>query len=147
MSMMAGATGFSKIDASSEYWQTALDEESVNLLAFNMPFCRYKYKRLPFGIHCASEVFEKRIAHIQNDILVWGKDKEDHDQNLLAVMDRIQESGLELNKSKCAFGLNQLKYCSHISSDKGVKADPSAIEAITNMPTPESSILQNLCQI
>ena len=53
-------------------------------------------------------------------------------------MDRIQESGLELNKSKCAFGLNQLKYCGHISSDKAVKADPSTIEAITNMPTPES---------
>ena len=32
----------------------------------------------------------------------------------------------------------QLKYGGHISSDKGVKADPSKIEAITNMPIPES---------
>ena len=53
-------------------------------------------------------------------------------------MDRIQKSGLKLNKYKCAFGLNQLKYCGHIFSDKSVKADPSKIEAITNMPTPES---------
>ena len=148
MSMMAGATRFSKIDASSGYWQIALDKESSNLLAFNTPFGRYKFKRLPFGVHCASEVFDKRIAkiidglldcaHIQDDILVWDKDKEDYDQNLRAVMDRIQKSGLKLNKSKCAFGLNQLKYCGHIFSDKGVKADPSKIEAITNMPTPES---------
>ena len=148
MSMMARATRFSKIDASSGYWQIALDKESSNLLAFNMPFGRYKFKRLPFGVHCASEVFDKHIAeiidgllgcaHIQDDILVWGKDKEDHDQNLRAVMDRIQKSGLKLNKSKCAFGLHQLKYCGHIFSDKGVKADPSKIEAITKMPTPES---------
>ena len=53
-------------------------------------------------------------------------------------MNRIQKSGLKLNKSKCAFGLNQLKYCGHIFIDKGVKADPSKIEAITNMPSPES---------
>ena len=53
-------------------------------------------------------------------------------------MDSIQKSGLKLNKSQCAFGLNQLKYCGHIFSDKGVKADSSKIEAITNMPTPES---------
>ena len=55
---------------------------------------------------------------------ISGKDKEDHDQNLRAVMDRIPKSGLKLNKSKCAFGLNQLKYCGHIFSNKGVKADP-----------------------
>ena len=53
-------------------------------------------------------------------------------------MDKIQKSGLKLNKSKCAFGLNQLKYCGQIFSDKGVKADPSKIEAITNMSTLES---------
>ena len=98
--MMAGATRFSKIDTSSGYWQIALDEESSNLLAFNTPLGRYKFKRLPFGVYCALEVFDRRIteiidclpgcAHIQDDILVWGKDKEDHDQNLRAVMDRIQ---------------------------------------------------------
>ena len=111
-----------------------IDKESSNLLAFNMPFGRYKFKRLPFGVHCASEFFDKHIAeiidgllgcaHILDNILVWGKDKEDHDQNLRAVMDRIQKSGLKLNKSKSAFGLNQLKYCGHIFSDKGFKADP-----------------------
>ena len=53
-------------------------------------------------------------------------------------MDRIHKSGLKLNKSECEFGLNQLKHCGHIFSDKGVKADPSNIEVITNMPTPES---------
>ena len=92
MSMTDGATRFSKIDTSSEYWQIALDKESSNLLAFNMPFGRHKFKRLRFGVHCASDVCDKCIAeiidgllgcaHIQDDTLVWGKDKKDHDQNL-----------------------------------------------------------------
>ena len=63
MSMMAGATRFSKIDALG-YWQIALNKESSNLLAFNTPFGRYKFKRLPFGVHCSSEDFDKRIAEI-----------------------------------------------------------------------------------
>ena len=89
---------------------------------------------------CITEIIDDLLgcARIQDDILVWSKDKEDHDQNLRAVMDRIQKSGLKLNKSKCGFGLNQLKCCGHIFSDKGIKADPSKIEVITNMPTPES---------
>ena len=100
VSMMAGATKFSKIDTSSGYWQIALDKESVNLLPFKTPFGRYKFK-LPFGVQCASEGFGKHIAdiidglpgcaHIQDDILVWGKDKKDHDENLRAVMNRISE--------------------------------------------------------
>ncbi len=58
-----------------------IDETSSNLLAYNTPFGRFKFKRLPFGVHCASEVFSNRIseildglegvAHIQDDIIVW----------------------------------------------------------------------------
>ena len=35
------------------------------------------------------------------------------------------------------FGVNELKFCGHIFSDQGVKADPDKISAITNMPLPE----------
>ena len=69
MSMMAGATRFSEIDTSAGYWQIALNEESSNLLAFNMPFSGYKFKRLRFGVHCASEVFDKHIAEIIDGLL------------------------------------------------------------------------------
>jgi hypothetical protein len=73
---------------------------------------RFKFKRLPFGVHCASEVFSKRIseildgldrvAYIQDDIIVWGTDQENNDK-------RIKESGLKLNKKKCEFGLREIK--------------------------------------
>ena len=85
MSQMSGAKIFSKLDARAGYWQMKLDEPSSDLLAFNTPFGRYEFKRLPFGVHCASEVFSNQIsnlidglegvAHIQNDIIVWPKMK------------------------------------------------------------------------
>ena len=59
MSMMSDAKFFSKMDASAGYWQIKLDEDSANLLAFNMPFERYHFMRMPFSIHSALEVFSK----------------------------------------------------------------------------------------
>lgn len=54
---LSGAQYFSKLDATNSFWQIKLDDESSNLCAFNTPFGRYKYKRMPFGIKSASEVF------------------------------------------------------------------------------------------
>ena len=81
-SRLAGAKYFSKLDANQGYWQITLDEESSRLTTFNTPFGRYRFLRMPFGIHSAQEVFHKRISqHFEDlegvetdidDILVWG---------------------------------------------------------------------------
>ena len=110
MSMMSDVKFFSKMDASAGYWQIKLDKDSVNLLAFNTPFGRYRFMRMPFGIHSASDVFSKRIseiieefdgvAHIQDCIIIWASDKKTHDERLRIVLDQIKKSGLKLNKKK-----------------------------------------------
>ena len=53
-SQMPGASYFSKLDASSGYCKIKLDEQSSNLFTFGTPSGRYRFKRLPYGIHCAS---------------------------------------------------------------------------------------------
>ena len=85
LSKLGGAKVFSKVDASSGYWQIKMDQASAKLLAFNTPFGRYCLKRLPFGVHNAAEVFQKRVAEIidgtenlandQDDIIVFGQEK------------------------------------------------------------------------
>ena len=82
-SRLAGAIYFSKLDANQlGYWLITLDEESSRLMTFNTPFGHYRFRRMPFGIHSAQEVFQKRISqHFEDlegvetdidDILVWG---------------------------------------------------------------------------
>ncbi|CAC5386295.1 unnamed protein product [Mytilus coruscus] len=55
------ASLFSCFGATHGFWQIQLDEESSKLLTINKPFGRYRYRRLPFGISSAPEVFSKAV--------------------------------------------------------------------------------------
>ncbi|GBN85890.1 Uncharacterized protein K02A2.6 [Araneus ventricosus] len=50
----------SKLDASSGFWQIPLDKKSSYLTTFIIPFARFRFQRLPFGISSAPEHFQRR---------------------------------------------------------------------------------------
>ena len=55
-----------------------------------------------------------------DDILFFGKDREEHDRNLRAVMQTVRASGLKLNREKCQFGKSEIKYFGHIVGKDGI---------------------------
>ena len=61
LSRLPQAKVFSKFDASSEFWQLQLNEQSSELTTFSTPFGRYKFNRLHFGISSTPEVFQKAM--------------------------------------------------------------------------------------
>ena len=66
-SQMFSSCFVSKLDACSGYWQIKVDEESSHLLAFGTPLGRYCFKRLPYRINSANEVFQLEITSIISD--------------------------------------------------------------------------------
>ena len=94
---MPNAKYFSVLDASSGFWQVKLDRESCKLCTFNTLFGRYMFKRLPFGICSAQDIFQTIMSKIfediegvevvVDDILVWGASEED-DTRLEKVLQR-----------------------------------------------------------
>lgn len=97
-SAMAGAQFFSKLDASSGFYQVKLDEESAALCTFNTPFGRHCFLRVPFGIASAPEVFHRTVQQIfdgmegvgvfLDDVVVWGATRAEHDERLRKVLAR-----------------------------------------------------------
>ena len=93
-----GAKVFAILDVCSGFWHTSLDEESSKIMTFNTPFGWYRWKRLPFGISSAPEVFQCKmhelieglsgIEVIADDFAVVGFREsmedaiQDHNQNL-----------------------------------------------------------------
>ena len=145
-SQMSGAKYFSKLDASSGYWQIKVDRESSNLLTFGTSIGIFRFKRLPYSIHSASEVFQKTVSSIisdiqgsansQDDMVIWGKTFAEHDNRLRKVLLKVRESGLKLNKNKCQFHKNSIVFLGHIISSEGIKVDPSKTDAITKVSVP-----------
>nr|XP_054602637.1 uncharacterized protein K02A2.6-like [Nothobranchius furzeri] len=148
MAQFAGAKWFSKLDASSGFWQLRLDEESSRLCTFNTPEGRYRFPRLPDGILSAPEVHHKTIhmifEHIpgvetmMDDIIVWGTTREEHDQRLRQVLDKTRKVNLKLNKDKCEFGVKKLTFVGDVVGENGVKPDPKKTSAICNVERPNN---------
>ena len=59
LALLSGATVFSKVNANSGFWQIPLANESQHYTIFISPFGRYQFKKLPFGISSAPEIFER----------------------------------------------------------------------------------------
>jgi len=144
---LTGAKYFSKLDANCGYWQVQLDDESAKLTAFNSPFGRFEYLRLPFGVSNAPEVFMKKMSEtfddldgvevIMDDLLIYGSSQEEHDKNLENVMKRCQEKNIKLNIKKCQFKVQEVKYMGHTVTAQGLKPDDNKIEAIKAMQSPK----------
>lgn len=145
-SNLSGARYFSKCDAKNGFWMIKLTKQSSKLCTFSTPFGRYRFLRLPFGINCAPEVFHNEMYKIFklegvevyiDDLLIWGKNKQEHDDRLKEVIRRAKENGVKLNRDKCVFGVEEISFLGHKFDKNGMRPDESRVRAIMKMPTPE----------
>ena len=72
----------------------------------------------------------------QDDILISADNKEEHDRRVHEVLSKVRDSGLKLNKSKCAFGVTELKFVGQVISERGIEPDPEKVSRIVDMPLP-----------
>lgn len=146
LSELGKAKVFSKLDANCGYWQMKLKAESQKLTTFITPFGRYFCRRLPFGISSAPEIFQREMQKAlmdlpgvvcqMDDVLVYGSCQKEHDERLGAALKRLMKAGITLNKEKCAFSKDSVKFLGHVIDASGIHADPDKTKSIREFPTP-----------
>ena len=77
------------------------------------------------------------LCHL-DDVLVFGKDCQDHDAHLQAVLEQIRSAGITLNHQKCEFGKTTLTFLGHVINQHGISPDPLKTTAIKEMPPPKT---------
>ena len=141
-----GATTFSKLDLNKAFHQIMIAEESRPLTTITTHKGLYWYKRLHMGIASASEMFTEKIRemlvdlpgqlNMTDDILVFGKSKEDHQANLLAVLKRLEMKGLTLNIDKSEFYKKELTFFGLRFTSKGVSPTEDRVRGIMEVSAP-----------
>ena len=139
---------FSCLDLKQGYHQIPLDEQSKSLTAFIAPGGLYEYNVMPMGLKDCPSAFSRIRNQVligltgsnvyMDDIIVQGVSLEDNIKNLEEVLVRLQEAKLTIKLSKCDFFKSSVKYLGHIVSAEGLKPQPEKVEAITNMPKPQT---------
>ena len=137
---LSNAKIYSTIDAKNALWHLTLDEESSYLTTFETPFSRYRWLRLPYGMNVAPEVYQSRVHAalsglngvycIADDFLVTGSGdtveiaQQDHDKNLIALLERCRLKGIKLNKDKLRLDRESTVYMGHELTSAGLRPDP-----------------------
>src|SRR5262249_19825187 len=112
---LQGASHFSKIDLRSRYHQLRIRREDIPKTAFRTWYGHYKFLVLPFGLTNALATFmdlmnrvfrqylDKFVMVFIDDILIYSRKAEEHDEHLRIVLQTLREHQLYTKLSKCEF--------------------------------------------
>nr|GFC47189.1 reverse transcriptase [Tanacetum cinerariifolium] len=115
---LQGAMHFSKIDLRSGYHQLRLREQDIDKTVFRTRYGHYEFLVMPFGLTNAPAVFmdlmnrifheflDKFVIVFIDDILVFSKSKEEHEERLRTVLQTLRQKKLYAKFSKCEFWLS-----------------------------------------
>ena len=107
---LAGATVYTKADALKAFLQIHLMHEASLLTTFNSHRGRLRFLRMPFGAKMSQDTFQlwmdailkqcPGVIGIHDDMVIFGVDQQDHDANLINLLNICQKEGLVLNSKK-----------------------------------------------
>ncbi|GFY24818.1 retrovirus-related Pol polyprotein from transposon 297 [Trichonephila clavipes] len=141
----------STLDLKSGYFQLAKSPKDIEKTAFITRNDIFAFLRMPFGLSGVAPNYQKAIDIILNpvigrfvmvymdDVIITSPSFNEHIDHLNQVFTLLRDAGLTLNKDKCHFALDKLKYLSLIISKEGIETDNSNVRAIAEMKTPKNN--------
>ncbi len=139
----------SRLDMLKAFHQIELHPSCRDITTFAGPDGLYRYKRLMFGINMATEKFNHIIRqilqdcpgafNIHDDIIVGGRNEEEHDERVLKVVRKFEECGLTFNYEKTEFKVNKVNFMGHTLSSEGLQLSEDKAKAISEAPEPKNA--------
>ena len=145
-SKLNGATYFTTLGLHTGYHHISLDKSSIPKMAFNSPFGKFEYVKVPFRLAQAPAYFQELMTGILKDfpfaiayldnITIFSKTPQEHLSHIHMVFEKLKSANLSMKKSKCSFFSTEIQYLGHILSATGIWPLPSKTHAIQNMNPP-----------
>ncbi|GJX22011.1 putative reverse transcriptase domain-containing protein [Tanacetum coccineum] len=147
---LQGSSVYSKIDLRSGYHQLRFREEDIPKTSFRTRYGHYEFQVMPFGLTNAPAIFmdvmnwvckpylDKFVIIFIDDILIYSKNKEEHEEHLKLILELFKKEELYAKFSKCKFWIPKVQFLGHVIDRKGIHVDPIKIESIKDWASPKS---------
>nr|GEY03070.1 putative reverse transcriptase domain-containing protein [Tanacetum cinerariifolium] len=129
---LQGSSVYSKIDLQTGYHQLRIREEDIPITAFRTRYGHYEFRVMSFDLINAPAVFmdlinrvckpylDKFVIVFIDDILIYSKDKEEHEKHLKTILELLKREQLYAKFSKCVFWLEYVQFLRHVIDSEGV---------------------------
>ncbi|QRV82130.1 Retrotransposable element Tf2 protein [Ceratobasidium sp. AG-Ba] len=149
---LRGAKIFSKFDLKWGYNLVRIKEGDEWKTAFKTRYGLFEYLVMPFGLTNAPATFQHFMNDIfrdildvyviiyLDDILVFSKNREDHEKHVREVLSRLQKHHLYCNLAKCFFSVEEIDYLGLIVSPEGIRVDPAKVVKAIDWSVPSKVV-------
>jgi hypothetical protein len=84
-----------------------------------------------------SQYLDKFVLVSIDDILVYSKTEEEHEEHLRIVLQTLRKHKLYAKFDKCDFYQKKIQYLGHVISAEGIAVDPEKIRSIMEWSIPK----------
>jgi len=82
------------------------------------------------------EYLDKFVVVFIDDILIYSKTEEEHEEHLRLVLQKLREHQLYAKLSKCDFWLKEVSFLGHVISNGGVAVSPKNVADVLKWSLP-----------
>nr|GEX85519.1 putative reverse transcriptase domain-containing protein [Tanacetum cinerariifolium] len=120
-------------------------------IAFRSRYGHYEFQVMPFGLTNAPKVFmdlmnrvcnpylDKFVIVFINDILIYSKNKEEHEGHLRLILELLKKEELHVKFSKYEFLIPKVQFLSYVIDSQGINVDPAKIKSIKDWTSPKTT--------
>nr|GEW24873.1 hypothetical protein [Tanacetum cinerariifolium] len=154
--LVPGLSVYSKIDLRSGYHQLRVRKGNILKTTFRTCYGHYEFQMIPFGLTNAPAVFmdlmnwvckpylDKFVIVFIDDILIYAKNKEEHEGHLKLILELLKKEELYAKFSKCEFWIQKVQFLGHVIDIKVQPEIPEwkwekiIVDFITKLPKTEN---------
>ena len=149
---------FSKMDLQSGFHQVPMEEDSIETTAFSLPeavegSAHFEWVVMPFGLMNAPSTFQRLISKVLrgcepftaayiDDVLVFSQDRQQHEQHLGQVLQKLAQHNLRVKLKKCSFYRAEMPFLGHVLGGGCVRVESEKIEALERWNRPLTTVKQ-----